>query len=297
MTTTSPKILLVNTGKNTVALLRGELGTAAIQNIYSRKLILHITRSGTVACIYKNTPLQTNYAHVFIRRRGHDEELCGILAEHFSAHNISVSDPINLCFTNAESKMAQMPRLANAGLKVPETIILTAPSFNANRTYITNTISYPIVYKENGSRGEKVFLLDTEEQLVAHIDKLAPGAVCMIQTYIPNQFDTRTIVAYGHVLGTIKRTAAPGHFHNNVSKGGTVAAYTLTPAECDYARNAISVCKLDVGGVDFIHTESGPVILEVNKSPQLQGFERVYGESFVFREIATYWKKTYLDNN
>jgi len=108
----------------------------------------------------------------------------------------------------------------------------------------------------------------------------------LIQRVIPNTFDTRTLVFNGKILGTIKRVAQNGAFHNNVAKGAIVEPYKLTDEEASIAIAACKATGIDFGGVDFIHTDSGPVVLEVNKSPQIKGFESIYGKDFVFSTIA-----------
>lgn len=180
-----------------------------------------------------------------------------------------------------------MARLARAAIPVPATIIAREESYAANRDYILSNISFPLVYKTDGSQGKNVHRVETLAELESHIASKKPSELFILQTLIPNTFDTRTLVAYGKVLGTIKRTAATGTFHNNVSQGATVDAYELTTLETSFAVKAASVNRLDFGGVDMIHTAHGPVILEVNKSPQIRGFERVYGKDEVFSKIGS----------
>ena len=159
-------------------------------------------------------------------------------------------------------------------------------SFAKNRHYIEEHISFPLVYKTDGSQGKNVSLINSMKELEQLIADKEPHALFILQENIPNTFDTRTLVAYGKILGTIKRTAPAGKFLNNVSQGGTVSTYELTAEEREIALKATAVCGLDFGGVDLIHTEDGPIMLEVNKAPQIHGFERVYGKDIVFSTIA-----------
>lgn len=288
--TAEQKILLVNTGRDSVRTIRAHLPADTVKDVYSRHLIVHVQAHSKVLCVHRNEALGNTYTHVFIRRRGHDEELCGILAEVYTTKGIPVSDAINLSFINADAKIAQMPRLALAGVAVPESIICTKRSYTSNRDYILSQLQFPLVYKENGRCGEKVFLIHSEDELHKHIDALPLRDTCLLQAQIPNTFDTRTLVAYGTVLGSIKRTAKPGEFHNNVSRGASIEAYTLTETEVAIAQKAAAACKLDFAGVDFIHTPTGPIVLEVNKSPQIKGFETIYGKGAVFTALARIWQ-------
>ena len=108
--------------------------------------------------------------------------------------------------------------------------------------------------------------------------------LALVQPFIPNSFDTRTIVAFGNILGSIKRERTSGYL-NNVAQGATPSRYALTEAEERIAINAARVCGIDIAGVDMIHTTDGPIVIEVNKSPQIQGFESVH-EFKVFTKIA-----------
>ncbi len=283
---TQSKILLLNTGKNKASAIRAALPDTEIKSIYLRNCIVHIASKNTVNIIYKNQIIPNNFTKLFIRRVGDHELLGGIIAEHFKTLGVSVTDPITLYFGNADSKLAQMSRLANHGFIVPESFIAHKESFAGNREYFKSRMSFPLVYKQTGSKGEQVYKIDSIEALEAKIESLNKTTLFMIQTLIPNSFDTRTIVAYGKVLGSIKRTAKAGNFHNNFSLGGSVEKFELTELEKDIAIRAAKVCKLDLAGVDFIHTDTEPIILELNKSPQTNGFEKIFGENVVFTEIA-----------
>jgi ribosomal protein S6--L-glutamate ligase len=202
------------------------------------------------------------------------------------ALKIKASDPINVSFKMAEEKISQMPRLARAGIQIPETIIAREESYKANKEYILQNVTFPCVFKTDGKKGDAVFKVASVSELEERIAQKNAHELFLIQEFIPNTFDTRTLIAYNKVLGTIKRTAQAGNFHNNVSKGASVEAYALTEEETDVALRSTKACKLDFGGVDIIHTQSGPVVLEVNKSPQIKGFESIYGKRSVFKEIA-----------
>jgi ribosomal protein S6--L-glutamate ligase len=120
-----------------------------------------------------------------------------------------------------------------------------------------------------------------------------PYRLALIQPFIPNTFDTRTLVAYGEVLGTIKRTRTNGYL-NNISQGAIASAYTLSDEEKQVTINAARVCRIDFAGVDIIHTDTGPVVLEVNKSPQVRGFNSVY-KGNVLKDVARIIEEKFFD--
>ncbi len=281
------KIILLNAGRATGQAFRVGLTNAQSCEAYKTKeTILHINPTQEITFIHHNIPIDFADSYVFTRIRSHDELFTGILYEHFKALHIPASDSINISFRDSGEKIAQMPRLARAGISIPETIIAREESFQANKEYILKHIRFPLVYKTDGNKGEAVCKVDTLQELEEHISQKKPKALFLLQQLIPNSFDTRTLVAYGSILGTIKRTAPEGAFLNNVSQGGSAEIYYLTEKEKEIAISATQAVHQDFGGVDIIHTNSGPIVIEVNKAPQIKGFESVYGKDVVFSTIA-----------
>ncbi len=285
------KIIMLNGGSRTRRAFTSGLTHTAFESYKTKNIIIHVKDDCSVTFLQKNVPIDFSDAYVFTRIRSRDEHFCGILYEHLQDIGVAASDPIGLSYTMSEAKISQMPRLVRAGIHVPETIVARRDSYEANKEYITAHIAFPLVYKTEGSQGDAVFKIDTQEQLNAKIAQEKKYELFILQTLIPNTFDTRTIVAYGTILGSIKRSAQNGNFLNNVAKGGVVSPYTLTQEEQEIAIKVAKVCKIDVGGVDFIHTEQGPIVLEINKSPQIRGFESVHGTDFVFKTVASLIEK------
>lgn len=287
------KVFILNAGTRTQKAFVSGLTHAQVEYVKTKETILHIKHDLSCTFLYKNEALDFSHAYVFTRLRATDAYFSSLMYEHFNANGIQASDGIN-AYHELSEKIAQMPRLARAGISIPETIIARRESFASNRNYILKNITFPIVFKTDGSRGEAVFKVASEEELDAHIARIKPRELFLLQQHLPNTFDTRTLVAYGVVLGTIKRTAQNGNFLNNVSQGAMVEAYTLTEEERTVAIKASAACEIDFGGVDIIHTEKGPIVLEVNKSPQIKGFEQIFGKDYVFKTIAGIIEKTFL---
>ena len=280
------KIILLNAGTRTRRSFASGLTHLPLEQYKTKELILHIRGHKDITILHKGEAISFEESYVFTRLRATDSLFCGILYEHLRDIGVKASDPINLSFRMSEEKIAQMARLARAGIPVPQTIIAREESYMANKDYILSQLQFPLVYKTDGSQGRNVHKIDTQEELEAVIAQKKPTELFLLQSLIPNTFDTRTLVAYGKVLGTIRRTAKEGVFLNNVSQGASVDAYTLTGEEIAIAVSATLVNNIDFGGVDIIHTTEGPLVLEVNKSPQINGFEKVYGKDCVFRHIA-----------
>jgi ribosomal protein S6--L-glutamate ligase len=248
--------------------------------------LLHITEDREIHFIHGNQPTDFNFHMIFTRLRSRDQHFCGIILEHAQSLGTIVNDPINVSFCHADEKISQMTRLARNGINIPTTFILQENSYAKNATYLEQHIQYPCVFKTDGSQGRNVHIAENKEALELLLRDKAPYKLCLIQNIIPNTFDTRTLVFRERILGSISRTAPAGTFHNNVAKGAAVAPYQLTTVETEVAIKACAVCHIDFGGVDIIHTDNGPIVLEVNKSPQIAGFETIHGEGYVFTKIA-----------
>lgn len=285
------RILLLNAGPRTRRAFCSGITRFDVDQYRSRELALHIHEDGAISLHKENQEIDTNYAYIFCRLFGTDHMFGSILNEHFASLGIPLSDPV--AYTVADDKIVQMPRFARDGIRVPETFIVREESFAANKEYILSKLTFPVVFKTSGSQGRNVAKIESAGALEETFAKKKPHARALIQTLIPNTYDTRTLVAYGTVLGTIKRSAQNGNFLNNVSQGAAIEAYDLMPEEAAIAIKATAICKLDFGGVDIIHTATGPCVLEVNRSPQIKGFERIYGEGSVFRNIAKLIEEQY----
>jgi ribosomal protein S6--L-glutamate ligase len=89
--------------------------------------------------------------------------------------------------------------------------------------------------------------------------------------------DIRAFVVGGKVVAAMKRQAPPGEFRSNLHRGGHGEAVKLSPAERATAVRAAKAMELNVAGVDMVRSDSGPMVLEVNSSPGLEGIEGVSG--------------------
>ncbi|MBY0538310.1 ATP-grasp domain-containing protein [Patescibacteria group bacterium] len=280
------KIALLNAGSKTRAAFALGVDTSSLVFYRSKNMLLHIDDTGLITFVHKNEVCDFNIDYLFTRLRAHDQHFCGILFEHLDSLGVKMNDPVNQKFVHAEEKITQMAALARANIKIPETVIFQEDSFVSNEEYLRSKLFFPCVFKTDGSQGRNVVLVQNRTELDDLISEKPTHRLCLIQRVIPNTFDTRTLVFNGKILGTIKRIAQNGAFHNNVAKGALVEPYTLTESEAAIAIAACKATGIDFGGVDFIHTENGPIVLEVNKSPQINGFESIYGKDFVFSTIA-----------
>jgi ribosomal protein S6--L-glutamate ligase len=139
----------------------------------------------------------------------------------------------------------------------------------------------PVVVKLlEGTQGVGVVLAETKraaEAVIAAFRQL--DANILVQEYIKEAgaSDIRALVVGGRVVAAIKRTGAAGDFRSNLHRGGTATVVKLAPEERRLAVRATRTLELNVAGVDILRSNHGPVVLEVNSTPGLEGVETATG--------------------
>ena len=115
----------------------------------------------------------------------------------------------------------------------------------------------------------------------------------LVQEYIKEAggADVRCFVIGNKVVAAMKRQAAAGEFRSNLHRGGSASLIRLTPEERSTAVRAAQRMGLNVSGVDILRSNHGPVVLEVNSSPGLEGIEEATG-----RDVAGLIVK-FIENN
>jgi len=103
--------------------------------------------------------------------------------------------------------------------------------------------------------------------------------------------DIRCFVVNGKVVASIQRQAAVGEFRSNLHQGGVASKVKVTPEEKRLAVRAAKVFDLAVAGVDIIRSNKGPLVLEVNSSPGLEGIENATGKDLANQMIIAIEKK------
>ena len=101
----------------------------------------------------------------------------------------------------------------------------------------------------------------------------------MVQEYIKEAggSDIRCFVVGDKVIAAMKRQAKPGEFRSNIHRGGTATSIKITPDERSTAVRAAKIMGLNVAGVDLLRSNHGPIVMEVNSSPGLEGIETSTG--------------------
>ena len=136
----------------------------------------------------------------------------------------------------------------------------------------------PLVIKlVEGTQGVGVVLAETQKAAESVMQTLMGlNANIIIQEYIKeaNGSDLRCLVIGETVVAAMKRQAEPGEFRANVHRGGTTEIVKITKQEREMAVKAAKVMGLRMAGVDILRSARGPLILEINSSPGLEGIEK-----------------------
>ncbi len=193
----------------------------------------------------------------------------------------------------SRDKLRSMQILSRAGLGLPKTIF-TNYSKDVDRT-LQEVGGAPVVIKLlEGTQGLGVVLADNEKAAVSVIEAFnGLKARVIVQEFIKEAkgADIRAFVVDGQVVGAMMRTAKEGEFRSNLHRGGTAQIIELTPEEEITAIKAANAMKLGIAGVDMLRSDRGPLIIEVNSSPGLEGIELATG-----KDIATSIIK-YIEKN
>jgi ribosomal protein S6--L-glutamate ligase len=150
-----------------------------------------------------------------------------------------------------------------------------------------------IVKLTRGAQGRGVLLAHNLASIQTIILALqSAGEPALIQEYLAeaNGKDTRVIVIGGQAVAAMERSAAPGNFRSNLHQGGSARPVTLSTELEGLAVSAAAALGLQVGGVDILLARRGPLVLEVNASPGLEGIERATGRDLA-REIVLFLEK------
>jgi ribosomal protein S6--L-glutamate ligase len=153
----------------------------------------------------------------------------------------------------------------------------------------------PLIVKLlEGTQGSGVVLAETRKAAESVINAFKTlNANLLVQEFVKEADgkDLRCFVIDGKVVASIERTAAPGEFRANLHQGGSASVAKIAPAERTLAVKAARVLGLKVAGVDIIRSSRGPLLLEVNSSPGLEGIESATGKDVAGMVIASIEKR------
>ncbi len=181
--------------------------------------------------------------------------------------------------TRARDKLQSHQLLAGEGIGMPVTGF--AHSTRDIDGLIDTVGGAPMIIKLlEGTQGTGVVLAETHkaaESVIAAFRQL--DANILAQEYIEEAkgADYRAFVVDDKIIAAMRRQAAPGEFRSNLHRGGQASVVKLTTLERRTALRAAKILGLKVAGVDMLRSDRGPMVLEVNSSPGLEGIEEATG--------------------
>ena len=193
----------------------------------------------------------------------------------------------------SQNKIQSLQLLSKNKIPIPDTI------FSANPEDISNQINMlggaPIVIKLlEGTQGKGVILADSISSAKSIIDTFyGMQKRILLQEFIKESKseDVRAFVVGNKVIAAMKRIGAKNDFRSNIHQGGRGEAVQLTDKEEEIAIKTAQLLNLPIAGVDIIRSKRGPLVLEVNSTPGLQGIE-TFTKVNVAEEIIKYIEKT-----
>ncbi len=186
----------------------------------------------------------------------------------------------SVAITRARDKLRSLQLLSRKGIGLPITGFAHSP--DDIQDLIKMVGGTPLVIKLlEGTQGIGVVLAETRKAAESVIEAfLGLNANIMVQEFIKEAggADIRCFVVDGKVIAAMKRQAAEGEFRSNLHRGGTPELVKITPQERATAVKAAQVMGLNVAGVDLLRSDRGPLVMEVNSSPGLEGIEKSTGK-------------------
>ncbi len=185
----------------------------------------------------------------------------------------------SLAISRSRDKLRSLQILSQHDVDMPKTI------FASNKSDAKDIIKLsggtPLVLKIlEGTQGVGVVLVETQKAAKSVLDAFYGMDVnLLVQEYIEEAggADIRAIVVDGEVVGAMKRQGAEGDFRSNLHQGGSATVHKLSRKEKSTALAAAKAMGLGVCGVDMILSKRGPLVMEVNSSPGLEGIEKASG--------------------
>ncbi|KJF87180.1 30S ribosomal protein S6--L-glutamate ligase [Photobacterium phosphoreum] len=186
----------------------------------------------------------------------------------------------SIAISRSRDKLRSMQLLSRKCIGMPVTGFASKP--DDVKDLLDMVGGAPVVIKLlEGTQGIGVVLAETRKAAESVIEAfMGLKANIMVQEYIKEAggADIRCFVIGDKVIAAMKRQGAEGEFRSNLHRGGSAALVKITPEERKTAVAAAKIMGLSVAGVDLLRSERGPLVMEVNSSPGLEGIEKATGK-------------------
>jgi ribosomal protein S6--L-glutamate ligase len=208
--------------------------------------------------------------------------------------------PLNesVAIGRSRDKLRSTQILARAGVGLPVTTFAHDPK--QTEEVLKMAGGAPLVIKLlEGTQGLGVVLADTDRSAKSVIEAFRSANVnILVQEFIKEAggTDIRALVVGGKVVAAMQRTGGEGEFRSNLHRGGSAKQIKLSPEERSTATRSAKAMGLNVCGVDMLRSNHGPVVMEVNSSPGLEGVENATGIDIAGKIIELLEKKSEVGN-
>lgn len=214
------------------------------------------------------------------------------LARQFESTGIYTLNDSN-AISQSRDKLLSLQLLIQQGIPVPATALANSPLETNDLIELVG--GPPLVVKLlEGSQGHGVVLAENHKAAESAINAFkATRSSFLVQHFIKEAEgrNLRCLVLDGKVIAAIQREAAPGEFRANLQQGGSATNIKITAEERQMAIHAAGILSLKLAGVDIIRSKNGPLLLEVNPSPGLEGIESTTGKDIAGMVIASIEKQ------
>ena len=178
----------------------------------------------------------------------------------------------------SRDKFRSLQKLSANGIGVPRSFLVSDTS---DLPWLYKILGFPLIIKLlESTHGNGVVLADNAQTAGSIIDAFTSlKERVLLQEFVKEASgeDIRAFVVGKEVVATMRRQAEKGEFRSNLHRGATGHIVELTEEERETALKASRLLGLDVAGVDMLHSKNGPLIIEVNASPGLEGIETITG--------------------
>ena len=205
----------------------------------------------------------------------------------------------SIAITRTRDKLRAIQILTKHGIETPKTLV------SRNTTDIDellNQLDLPVIIKlATGTHGNGVVLAETKKAAKSALQAFylynEDGTNILLQEYIKESAgtDIRAFVVGSRIVASMKRQSLTDDFRSNLHKGGEGVTVKLTPEERKIVITATKAMGLHIAGVDFMRSNRGPLVLEVNASPGF-GIEKVTGRN-VSEKIIEYIEHNAIRKN
>jgi ribosomal protein S6--L-glutamate ligase len=178
----------------------------------------------------------------------------------------------------SRDKLRSLQLLSKSGIGIPKTVFAKAPKDDDVDTLIEDAGGAPVILKLlESALGKGVIKADSMSAARSTIEAFSGmKQSIIIQEFIEeaDSTDVRAFVVDGEIVGAMMRRGKEGDFRSNLHRGGSAEVVELSKKEKAVAIEAVKILGLSVAGVDMLRSERGPLVLEVNSTPGLEGIEK-----------------------